>query len=235
MRHHDEGSIGGAARQVERLVGDTARGGQLGPRVVDEEETPERPEPELSIGPAATELVRSTIGALDGRVGVSLDGLQRDAERDPEQGLPVIAFRTRRERPSKVDASCQMVDCLQVRPSTHGLFARALAVDDRFAHVARLLVVPCENLQLRLRQLREPRLEYLRDPAMVLLANAPQERVIRGVLDQGVLEDVARLGPDAALVKELRAGQLSECLTERRLLQRGDRCEYLELELPSQD
>jgi hypothetical protein len=52
----------------------------------------------------------------------------------------------------------------------------------------------CHQLGLGLGNLWKSCDEYLRNALMVLLARAPQERLIGGILDQGMLEDIRGLG-----------------------------------------
>jgi hypothetical protein len=57
---------------------------------------------------------------------------------------------------------------------------------------------------------RKPVLEHLRDASVQLLAPGLEQRLIGGVLDQGVLETVGRVGRAAAAKHELGADQLIE-------------------------
>jgi hypothetical protein len=70
----------------------------------------------------------------------------------------------------------------------------------------------CHQLGLGLGNLWKSCDEYLRNALMVLLARAPQERLIGGILDQGMLEDIRGLGWQPLLVEELRCHQLLEPL-----------------------
>ena len=60
-----------------------------------------------------------------------------------------------------------------------------------------------QQLRLRLDDIRELALQQLGHLLMVLLAVAPQERLVGRVLDQRVLERVARPRRPAALVEQL--------------------------------
>ena len=69
---------------------------------------------------------------------------------------------------------------------------------------------------------------------VVLLAGASYQRVISGILDQRVLEDVPRARRPAALVKQLGIDQLGQSLLQCCLLDRTDGLHHLVGELPSQ-
>ena len=59
---------------------------------------------------------------------------------------------------------------------------------------------------------------------MVLLAGAPQQRLIGGVLDQGMLEAIGRLRRQPPLVQELRLHQLVQPPLQGPLVPRETAC-----------
>jgi len=62
------------------------------------------------------------------------------------------------------------------------------------AHSSRLGVVVRQHFGLRLDSLRELRLQDLRNALVILLTGAPQQGLIGGILYQGMLKEVGRLG-----------------------------------------
>jgi hypothetical protein len=78
------------------------------------------------------------------------------------------------------------------------------------------------QLGLRLGNFRKLRLQDLGNALMVLLPRTPEQRLIRRVLDQGVLEEVRRLRRESPLVEELRRNQLVQPLLQGLLVPRGD-------------
>src|SRR5262245_30681877 len=127
----------------------------------------------------------------------------------------MVAIWPCRELLGELDRAPEVSDGLEIRGASGRELARLLAVRDRLAQVARLLVVMCQHLELRRDLLREPGLEDRCDARVVLPSGTAQQRLVSGVLDQGVLEGVRDAGRDAALVEELRTRQLLERLSER--------------------
>ena len=86
-------------------------------------------------------------------------------------------------------------------PVGHGLFG-----------CARLGEVMRDQFGIRLDGVGKPGFQELRHLQVILLPGAFQERLVGGILNQGVLEDV--LGPwrAAALIEQFRLDQLPETL-----------------------
>ena len=74
---------------------------------------------------------------------------------------------------------------------------------------------------------RKPFLEHLREASVQLLAPGLEQRLIGGVLDQGVLETVGRVGGAATAKHELGADQLIEPDFQLLLRPVGDCCDEL--------
>ena len=73
----------------------------------------------------------------------------------------------------------------------------------------------CDEFGLGFDDSRKPVLEHLREASVQLLAPGLEQRLIGGVLDQGVLETVGRVGRAATakheLGADLRSSPLSHC------------------------
>ena len=87
---------------------------------------------------------------------------------------------------------------------------------------ARLGVMMCQQFGLGLHRLGKLRLQHLRNTLVVLLPCALQERLIGGLLDQRMLEDIRRLGWQPLLVEELCLHQLVQPALDGRLIPRRD-------------
>ena len=98
----------------------------------------------------------------------------------------------------------------------------------------RLTEVMGEQLRLRLGGLRELRFQHVGDPPMELLALSLDQRVVQGVLEQRVLEDVTAAGRPALRVQDLRLHQLRQFALQRRLVQVRDGGQYLVTEFAAQ-
>ena len=86
--------------------------------------------------------------------------------------------------------------------------ARLLPIGQGLCHQACLRIVMRQQLGLGLAEVGKAHLQYLRNALMVLLTGAAQQRLIRCVLDQGVLEEVRRLRRQPLLVQQLCLHQL---------------------------
>ena len=99
---------------------------------------------------------------------------------------------------------------------------------------ARLAEVMGEQLRPRLGRLRELRFQHVGDPPMELLALSLDQRVVQGVLEQRVLEDVGAAGRPALRVQDLRLHQLRQFALQRPLVQVRDGGQHLVTELAAQ-
>ena len=79
-----------------------------------------------------------------------------------------------------------------------------------------------QQFGLGLHGLRKLRLQHLRNTLVVLLPGALEERLIGGLLDQRMLEDIRRLRWQPLLVQELRLHQLVQPALDGRLIPRRD-------------
>ena len=75
----------------------------------------------------------------------------------------------------------------------------------------------------------------MRNARVILLPGAAQQRLIGGILHQGVLKEVGRLGEDAALVEQLGRDQLCQTLLQRGLVHRRHGTQEGIRKLPPQD
>ncbi len=104
-------------------------------------------------------------------------------------------------------------------------------VADRFLGHTRLGEVMGDQFWAGEDGLRKSCLKGLRGPPMELLSPALDQRVVQGIFEQRVLEDIARPGRPAFLVENLRLHQLCQLCLERRLVQFRDGAHQLKAEL----
>jgi hypothetical protein len=101
--------------------------------------------------------------------------------------------------------------------------ASRLPVQDCLRGQAGLGVVVSEEFGLGLDRLRKLGFQCGGDALVVLLAGALQQRLIRRILDEGVLEAVGRLWRGPLFVEELGCDKLVESLLQGRGIPRRNR------------
>src|SRR5580693_9251917 len=116
-----------------------------------------------------------------------------------------------------------MTDSFSIGRALYGVVARHLPLPDSLLFQIRLGVMMSEEFGLSLGGPWQAPFKSLGNLAMVLLAPAPQQRLIGGVLDQRVPETVIRLGRDALHEQHLRVGQLAQRRFELFIFCRGHR------------
>ena len=100
-----------------------------------------------------------------------------------------------------------MLHGLQGGRALEGLLPGVLPIGDGRVGQPRLRIVMRHQCWLRRDDLRELGLQHLRNALMVVLAGAPQQGLIRGILDQRVLEEVCRLRRQPPLIQQFRRHQ----------------------------
>jgi hypothetical protein len=115
------------------------------------------------------------------------------------------------------------------------MLARPLPVAYSRLTEAGFRVMMRQQFWLGLDGLRKLRLQHLRNPLMVLLPCAPQQRLIGGLLDEGMLEDILALRRQPPLVDQLSVHQLGQPLLQRHLVHSCDGLEQFIRKLPPQD
>jgi hypothetical protein len=103
-----------------------------------------------------------------------------------------------------------VADGFQIGRAVAGLLARPLAVGNGLLVETRFRVVPGEQLGLGLDHVGKLRLQNLGNALVVLLPGAPEQRLVRGILHQGVLKDIGRLRGMAPLVEQFGLNELRQ-------------------------
>ena len=115
-----------------------------------------------------------------------------------------MALARLRQRPDEIEGAPQMADGLLVRRPPRRTLARLLVVRARRRGQPRLVVVPRDHLGLGRDARGEALFQHLGDARVQLLARALEQRLVRRLLDQGVLEGVRGRGRLAAREEDLR-------------------------------
>ena len=101
----------------------------------------------------------------------------------------------------QLDAGGAVADGFQIGRAVAGVLARLLPVGNGLLRASRLGIVMRQQLGLSLDDGGKLRLEHLSDALVVLLPGPLQQRLIRCVLDQSMLEDIGRVRQQATLVE----------------------------------
>jgi hypothetical protein len=83
------------------------------------------------------------------------------------------------------------------------------------------------QLRLRARHLGKAILQQLRRPLVILLAGALQQRLVSRILNQRMLEQIARARRSAALVEQLVNHELTETALQLLFLDPGQRADHV--------
>ena len=168
------------------------------------------------------ELARPLKDRADLRGGVAVRRDVRRAERIEQLELESVAFGRLRERADECQALRQVADGLDLRRPFSRPQPRLEPVPGALLGQARLGEVMGEQLRPRLGRLRELRFQHFGDPPVELLALSLDQRVVQGVFEQRVLEDVTAARRPALRVQDVSLNQLCQLPVERRLVQSRD-------------
>ena len=127
-----------------------------------------------------------------------------------------------------------MRDRFRIRRALQRTLAGPLPVADGGLVLARGGAVPRHHLGLRRHHLGKARLAQLHNLLVHPLPRALEQRGIRRVLDQGVLERIGGPRRPPPLVQQFRPDQLRQSRLQRRLVLRREGLEHLVGKLPPQ-
>ena len=233
MRLHEERGLAGPPGQAKEMLGHRARRGQLAAHRVEPAEPDEDGEELRGVPELLAQRAGAAVALLHLARGLALHGDERGAELAAQAELPARPRVAGGQAREHVERAREVADDLAVRRAPGRARARASPVQDGGLGQPRLRVVVRDQLRLLLRGLREALDEHARDALVVLLARAPEQRLVRGVLDQGVLEHVARAGAGAALVQHLGGHEPAQGGLEHVVVQVRHGADQLERERPA--
>ena len=219
------------AGELQHRVGDRERFGHLGACGEKNPAAEQRREAPRIVAELLAQLLRPGIGLADLRRGEAARRDQGGAQRGLQAELGAAAMRARRKALQQGQRLAEVRDRLLGRAARHREVARLAPELDRLLVEPGLCVVIGDQLGIGLHDLGKIGGQRARDAAVDLLAARPQQRVVGGLLHQGVLEGVGGVRRIAAPEHEARLGQLVERALQLVLGQPGDRFEQLVGEL----
>ena len=186
------------------------------------------PEALLGLGETVRQHLRPGVGLLDLRVRVPSRGDDRRRAEILDAELPAVALRAFGQAREQPQGPVQVGERLQAgRPAAGETAGAHPGVEGRLGQV-RLGVVMGEDLGCGLRGRGETARQRLGDLPVDLLALALEQRLVRRVLDESVLEQVPRLAAKALAIDELRLHQAPQLLLQRGLVVGADGRQQLE-------
>src|SRR6516225_3788796 len=118
-----------------------------------------------------------------------------------------------------------MLNRFTIARALHRLFASPTPVYDGLVVKVCFCAVAGENFGMRCRDLGELAFDGRGDTAVELLASAPEQGAVRGILNQRVLEGVFYVGRAPAAENELGADELRQGVVQLPLRHRRDRAD----------
>src|SRR5215468_10834180 len=109
-----------------------------------------------------------------------------------------------------------MLNRFTIARALHRLIASPTPVSDGLVVKTCFCAVAGENFGMRCRDVGELAFDGRGDSAVELLASAPEQGAVRGILDQRVLEGVFRVGRVPAAEDELSVDELREGVIQLR-------------------
>ena len=138
-----------------------------------------------------------------------------------EVELLAIALHRRLEQREVVERTREVRERLRIGRLRDRAGARAAVIGDRLSrHPGRVIVVR-HDLGLPIGEHGELGLDHRCDPLVVLLSRGAQQRLVRDILDEGVLEHIPAVVPTANRI--FGRHQLREAVSQRALVDLGDR------------
>ena len=214
-RDHVQGRILGGQRHLEHRLGRLQRQTLPSAQQVHGPQSPERAQQTLHVAHALTEISRAKARGFYLARAPTERRHQRRGESQLHVHFGAKAFRIlcgqcleERERlPHVGDAFAQGRALLRLQAGLHPAGRRLVDATGAF-------VVTCQQLWLRVRHLREAADERFGDLAVELLPGLAQQRLVRRILNERVLEQVGRGRRRAALRDELEVDEMLQCVGE---------------------
>ena len=156
---------------------------------------------------------------------VALGGFQHQDKGRQEVQLVLVA-RERLGHGSEHLQPCGKVRvCLDIGRALQRLCPGTQEVDHCLLRVATLAVVMRQHFGLRLDQPGKLSLQYLRNALVDLSSGAGEQRLVRGLAGEGMLEGVGGRGEPARLVEEFHDPEVLQIVVEGFVGQTGHRLE----------
>ena len=143
-----------------------------------------------ALAQVTAELAGAPKGRFDLRRAVALAGHEGEPEKRLQRELRLGLLAGHRRGGDERERLAEIADRLEVCGAFHRAVARDEPVVDRLRAEPALGAVVRDQLGLAGRHVREAFGQHLRDPPMVLLAGALQERLVCRVVNESVLEGI---------------------------------------------
>ena len=183
---------------------------------------------------ALAQLACSAENGTDLRCGITARSNVGGTQRAQQLQLLPIALCGFGQCREKSQAPIEVTDRLDFRGSFPRPHARLEPVADRPLGQAGLREVVRDQLRRRLDRLRGSRLQNFGDPPVEVLSLLLDQRVVQGLFEQGVLEDVSASGRAALGIQDVGLDQLAQLVLEKRLVHGGDGVQQLVAELAAE-
>ena len=180
--------IVGMSRQAQQRFPELSRCVQLCPYIIKPPQPIQDRDQLWRLAHLLAQLTSPGVGVLHLGRCVPFRYLQCRAEGDVQRQGLLDTLRRPWQGREQLDPGGAVADGFHMGRAVAGVLARPLPVDHRLLGTARRRVVLGDQLWLRRDGLRELRLQRLGNTLVVLLAGAPQQRLICHVLDERMLE-----------------------------------------------
>jgi hypothetical protein len=162
------------------------------------------------VGNVLTEFLGALVRLVHVRGTHAFDRHERSAHGQAQRQFLVMSCRALRKRLEDLETFREVSNGFGIRGMLGYLLSGTLPVLHRLGGEPSLRVVLRQQFRLRRHCLGKLRLQHLGNLLMVLLSGATQQRLIRHLLDQGVLEAIGRLWRHAPLVQQLGVDELRQ-------------------------
>ena len=234
MRPNEAGRIIEPFGDTQHLLGKMLRLLHLEQVQMVELQAAERREPPGIIPELPTELRRPRVGPADVRVAGDLGRGQGGTKRHLQIQLTRSPLARIRQRFDQCQASLKLIERLDVRRLPRRGHPCLVPVRDRLRWTVPFGIVMRHQFRLRARHLGKAILQQLCHPLVILLAGAFQQRLVGRILDQRMLEQIARARRAAALVEQLVSHELAETALQHLFLDPGQCADHVIGKLASQ-
>ena len=167
---------------------------EIAARVVGHPQPANGPEEFGRVGHALADLARARVGLLALGRRIAPRRRVRGADRREQPELHAVAHRAFGNLRQQRDAAAQLHDRFLIRRAAERVNAGVDPGADRLRRLSRLGEMVREQLGVRRRVIGKLLLERFRRAAVILAPRAFQQQLVRGILNERVLERVLALG-----------------------------------------
>jgi hypothetical protein len=164
--------------------------------------------PKVRIAPLLGQFVGARIGL--GRLGFhkSLGGEQRQTSGQLQLDLPFVPSRTFGQCRQCRETALEMANRFHMRQARRGMSAGLQPLIDGTFGIAGAHKMMGQEFGLALDEIGKILLQHRRDPSVQLVPPSAQQHAIRGVLHEGVLEEIGGLRSGAAAKQQSGIAEL---------------------------